>query len=392
MQIRRMVISFMMISGGIILSSLFTTVQADDLPDEAYINGIYGHPQSHTLSCEARSAADLAAFWGADVSEETLLASFPLSDDPTAVFVGNPDDPWGYVPPSSYGIHAPPVARSLRELGIKAEKQKNMEWDELRREISEGRPVIVWIIGQMWKGTPVTYTTENGKEVQVAAFEHTMIAIGYGPNQVNVIDAYTGVATVYDKTSFLTSWKVLGNMSITASGAADQTPLPLEDALEAYTVKEGEYLRLLANRYQTDWQGIAALNGIQYPYTLFPGQVIHIPVKQLILPTETTTPVGTILSPTATRTIRIAPVKTQTPAPTSTYTISPSMTPSLTATIRPTIQETFNVENPESYIVQQGDYLIALARRFQVNWRDLAALNRIPYPWIIHPGQILLIP
>ena len=44
----------------VLLSPL--TAYADDLPPTAFVEGLVGHPQEHNLSCESRSATDLAAF------------------------------------------------------------------------------------------------------------------------------------------------------------------------------------------------------------------------------------------------------------------------------------------------------------------------------------------
>ena len=63
----------------------------------------------------------------------------------------------GQHPPASYGVHAPPVAELLREFGLQAEARSGMTWDELRAEIAAGRPVIAWVIGQIWSGTPQKY-------------------------------------------------------------------------------------------------------------------------------------------------------------------------------------------------------------------------------------------
>jgi LysM repeat protein len=46
----------------------------------------------------------------------------------------------------------------------------------------------------------------------------------------------------------------------------------------------------------------------------------------------------------------------------------------------------------ESYTVEPGDYLVALAKRFATTWQELAQLNSIGYPFIIHPGQELHLP
>lgn len=43
----------------------------------------------------------------------------------------------------------------------------------------------------------------------------------------------------------------------------------------------------------------------------------------------------------------------------------------------------------DSHRVQPGDTLYGIAFRNQIDWRDLARLNRIPHPYTIHPGQLL---
>lgn len=45
-----------------------------------------------------------------------------------------------------------------------------------------------------------------------------------------------------------------------------------------------------------------------------------------------------------------------------------------------------------AYTVQKGDYLIALSRRFDVSWLDLAQLNSLSFPYFIQPGQVLQLP
>jgi N-acetylmuramoyl-L-alanine amidase len=45
-----------------------------------------------------------------------------------------------------------------------------------------------------------------------------------------------------------------------------------------YTVKPGEYLYIIAERFGVTWQCIAQYNGIVYPYIIYPGQVITIPL------------------------------------------------------------------------------------------------------------------
>lgn len=44
------------------------------------------------------------------------------------------------------------------------------------------------------------------------------------------------------------------------------------------------------------------------------------------------------------------------------------------------------------YVVKQGEYLVLIARQYNLHWRTLATVNGIQYPYTIYPGQILLIP
>jgi LysM repeat protein len=343
---------------------------AQDLPEAASVGGFAGHAQGYSLSCESRSAADWAAFWGVPIGESEFLANLPRSDDPERGFVGNPYDSWGQVPPASYGVHAGPVAQLLRAYGIDAQARSGVEWEQLRAEIAAGRPVIVWVIGQMWAGRPRSYTAADGHTTTVAPFEHTMILTGYSPTAIQVVDAYSGRNLTFSLEAFLTSWSVLGNMAVTAgfSTAAPEmvsaqptaTPSPAPTApppvQQTYTVQRGDYLVALAERFQTSWTALVALNAIPYPYTIYPGQVLRLPAGQATAPPTSPAPVAP--SPTAT------PAGALTSTPTAAW-------------------------FPDAYTVQPGDFLKKIAERFGLDWRRLAELNGIDYPYVIYSGQVL---
>jgi uncharacterized protein YvpB len=93
-----------------------------------------------------------------------------------------------------------------------------MSLEELKFEIANERPVIVWVVGRVWKGTPITHTAEDGSEMTVARYEHTMLAYGYDKAGVYLIDAGSGMKRNYSYTKFADSWGVLGNMAVTATG------------------------------------------------------------------------------------------------------------------------------------------------------------------------------
>jgi uncharacterized protein YvpB len=208
-----------------LILSPFQRAQADSIPNRGYIEGLKGHKQSLSLSCESRSAVDWAAYWGVKIGEKKFLSKLPRSKNPEKGFVGNPNDAWGSVPPASYGVHAQPVADLLQEYGLQAEARRDLKWEDLQREIAAGRPVIVWVIGQMWEGKAFKYNSTDGHQTLVAPYEHTMILVGYEPGKVYVVDAYTGWTQSYPLRTFMRSWKTLGYMAITGGvPPAEATP------------------------------------------------------------------------------------------------------------------------------------------------------------------------
>ncbi len=366
----------------VLISNLvsFSVARGASLPDSAYIPGVIGHPQSYAISCESRSAVDLAGFWGISIGETEFLQALPSSDNPDEGFVGNPNDLWGRAPPSGYGVHADPVAETLRNFGLQAEAHHGLTWDDLRAEISAGRPVIVWVIGSMWQGTPVDYQAEDGTLSRVAAFEHTMLLTGYGTESVEVIDAYSGQYNYYWLSSFLDSWSVLGNMAVFASHETTKQEEPARVAdLDTYTVQPGDYLMQLAREFNVNWLDLAEINSIAYPFTIYSGQVLHLPVR----------------ASTPAQTEPIADQAASEPDSTSQTTISltlpvvmknndiPAQAAAPAATPAPEVLKTV--------IVYHTDTLIGYARSIGVAWHVLAELNNLPPMHILHPGEILKI-
>jgi uncharacterized protein YvpB len=183
-------------------------------PEAAAVSGgVAGHLQSYNLTCESRSAVDWARFFGAVIGEMEFQKALPTSDNPNTGFVGPYTGERGMIPPNPYGVHAAPVADLLRQYGITASAVTGMQWDDLRREIAADRPVIAWVIGNVWTGTrSVRYTASDGETLRVAAFEHTVIVTAYDAETVTVVDNNLVYLVTVER--FLESWAVLGNMAV----------------------------------------------------------------------------------------------------------------------------------------------------------------------------------
>jgi LysM repeat protein/uncharacterized protein YvpB len=174
-----------------------------------------GQPQTWALSCEARSAVDWAGYLGTYIAEGDFQGALPASDDPDSGFVGEPWGARGQIPPAAYGVHAGPVAALLRAYGVGARAERGLSWEAVQAQIDADRPVIVWVVGELWSGSGVEYTAaSNGHTTVVVPYEHTVMVIGYGPGTVTVLDG----ARAYSSSlaQFMASWGVLGNMAVVA--------------------------------------------------------------------------------------------------------------------------------------------------------------------------------
>jgi len=328
-------------------------VRAFDLPAAASVPGITGHPQSLSLDCESRSAADWAGFWGVSVDEITFFNQLPGTDNPETGFVGSVYDAPGNLPPRGYGVYAGPVATLLKEAyGLPADAKRNLTENELKTELASGRPVIVWYIYGFRVTAAYDLAAADGSIYRAANFEHTGIVVAYDPETFTVVDAYTGWAQRVNRAQFLNSWAVLGNLAVTGSGV----PIgPLVQAAAAatpsgppafYIVQSGDSIRGIAGQLGVAWDDLAAENNLYPPYTIYPGQSLHVPGSRAPAPAQ------------------------------------PEAAPSADVPLPPA----------ETYLVQPGDTLAGIGRMYGIYWPDIANLNGIAWPYTIQPGQVLILP
>lgn len=182
---------------------------------------VIGRPQTYSLSCESRSAADLAGYWGIAADELELLDAMGTSDNPHEGFVGDVHLPPGSLPPHGYGVYAEPVAATLRAYGLDARPVYNLGLDGLRSEVLAGRPVLIWATYGMEPYEPIEWTSSDGRVSTVVPFMHTFLVTGYDDQGVYVLDAYDASVQHYPSQTFLRVWDLYDEMALIVTG-----PLP----------------------------------------------------------------------------------------------------------------------------------------------------------------------
>lgn len=141
------------------------------------------------------------------------------------------------------------------------------------------------------------------------------------------------------------------------------TPVPGSlPILGNHIVKYGESLFCIGRAYMVSPWAIAQVNGVAWPYTIFPNQILKIPNSPWVNP-----PAGPV-----------CPRQLGTPLPT--------VTPGPVRTATP-------ISGCRAqYTVVYGDTLYRIAFRFNSNVYTIAQANRIGNINLIYPGQALCIP
>ncbi|NOX62878.1 MAG: LysM peptidoglycan-binding domain-containing protein [Chloroflexi bacterium] len=168
------------------------------------------------------------------------------------------------------------------------------------------------------------------------------------------------------------------------------TPTP---SGKGYVVKRGDTLIGIAQRFDISLEALMKANNIADPASLRVGQ-------ELLIPAATPTPKP---SPTLTPSPKSTPTPTSTPTlqpkQTASPTVKASESPTRTATFTPTPRATATptatkavASDPDVYIVQPGDTLLAIAQRVGRSVEALMAYNNITDPTTLRVNQKLNIP
>lgn len=193
------------------------------------------------------------------------------------------------------------------DYGLWVAKYRDNAWDFNYDMSTAGtQPSVKW-----WKGYAMWQWTSSGR------------LDGYEANlDCNV---FYGDASAWD------AYALSNGATVTQPVVPEPTPVPVTP-VHTYTVQKNDTLSAIAKKFNTTYQHLAAINGIQNPNLIYPGQVLSIDSS------------------------------------------SASVTP-----------------QSKTYTVKRGDTLSAIASKYGTTYQVLAAANNIANPNLIYPGQILRI-
>ena len=187
--------------------------------------------------------------------------------------------------------------------------------------------------------TPMLYTNLNWATNYIDMTRIDAAGIDVWMAQYNIQCDYKGAHTMWQYSSKAVIDGITANTAdmnwcykdYTNGSAVIPTPKP-KPSYDTYTVMAGDTLSDIAAKFGTTYQELAAINGIEDPNMIHVGQIIKLKGHEISTPQGGTT-----------------------------------------------------------YTVQAGDTLSGIAAKYGTTYQELAVLNGISDPNIIHVGQVLLV-
>jgi uncharacterized protein YvpB len=167
--------------------------------------------QKYSLSCEFAALRMALAYYGTEVSEDTLISH--VGFDPTAhtgniwgnpynAFVGNIK---GKQMVDGYGVYWGPIAKAARNYR-NAQEFQGWSIGQLTQALSNNNPVVLWVYSKY--GTRTSWNTPDGTSIYAIRDEHAVTAVGFvgphdNPTQIIINDPLSGQVylsrSVFDK-------------------------------------------------------------------------------------------------------------------------------------------------------------------------------------------------
>ncbi len=177
--------------------------------------------QKYTLSCELASLRMALNFRDLHVTEDDLIPKVGqdptphtgnIWGDPNSAFVGNIA---GIQMVNGYGVHWAPIARAAREYRG-ADDFSGWTIVQLTEAIEANNPVVIWVYSH--HGTPTSWKTPDGRDIQAVRDEHAVVVVGFvgpvnNPTEIIVNDPLIG-QVYWSRAQFDKKWDIFGRSGV----------------------------------------------------------------------------------------------------------------------------------------------------------------------------------
>jgi LysM repeat protein len=156
----------------------------------------------------------------------------------------------------------------------------------------------------------------------------------------------------------------------------------------SYKVVNGDSLSAIGAKLGVDWKAIAAINGINSPYTIYAGETLQLPGsgdtpepvstsgRYVVKSGDTLSGIASEYGTTYQRLAQINGIADPDSISVGEVIVIPGASPSTTP-------------SNKTYAVVKGDSLSSIGSKTGIAWTQIAALNGIASPYTIYPGELL---
>lgn len=167
------------------------------------------------VGSELTAVSVATAYWGTSISENTLLESLEMSDNPHLGFRGDVNGEYGGT--DDYGVYAAPLSEALAEHGFIGEVfYADGDAAQLTERIDRGLPVVAWITYQTAEAEP-QQVDDDVRPFTVVPGKQAVVVYGYDDEGVLVVDVANGGYSHINWTDFMRSWNYFDGMGLAIS-------------------------------------------------------------------------------------------------------------------------------------------------------------------------------
>lgn len=189
----------------------------------------------YPTGCEAASCTALLQYYGYDITVDEMVATIPRENlvrrngvlygpDINKKFVGNPTGSYTSATPG-YGAFSPCITKALQKAinarggGHTAKRISGCSFKKLLKQVSKGRPAIVWATYQMMNpktknSWTIVESDGTTRQFSYPRGTHVFVLKGYSKNHVTLMDPYTKSNVTYSISTFEARWNLLGKQAI----------------------------------------------------------------------------------------------------------------------------------------------------------------------------------